>query len=233
MTEDAKAKEYWSSTEAQHKEYGKPPFYVSSLVHVISRLEPDGVLEMGCNAGRNLEVLRRSLPHTRLRGFDINGRSIEYGRAKWGLELDVADEDYLAKQPERSVDVVFTVSVLDHLPKIDGVLSDLARIAHRYYVAIEPFPEEELRYLDVFKKDGRCRPAVTTTTPYSYLHPYRALAAEAGLTACLDLPMPPYGNNWGPLYRLTVYERPDVARPFTQWETLRDELIFDAIRATK
>jgi hypothetical protein len=129
--------------------------------------------------------------------------------------------------------VLFTVSVLDHLPAIDGVLAEIARVIAGYYVAIEPFPEEQLGYLDVFKRDGKVREAVTTETPYSYLHPYRTLAPAAGLVARLDLPMPPYAANWGPLYRLTVYEKAVAPGRFTAWDDLRDELIFSAVRAAR
>lgn len=228
MSEQAKAKEYWSTTEAQHKEYPTPPPpYVAALAHVIARLAPSSVLEMGCNAGRNLQLLRGVLPAgTSIRGFDINAASIDYGRTRWGLDLELADEGYLARQPADHADVTFTVSVLDHLPAIEDALRDLARVTRRYYVAVEPHPEEELRYLDVFKASGRIRAAVTTTTPYSYLHRYDRLVPAAGLAPRLDVPMPPYVTNWGPLYRLTVYEKPGAPQPFTDWALLREELLF-------
>lgn len=230
------AKAYWGSTETQAKEYGgaHPPFYATALAHVVRRLEPRSVVEMGCNAGRNLELMQRTLPaETALRGFDVNRGSIEYGCTRWGLDLEHADESYLSRQPRRSVDTLFTVSVLDHIPAIDGVLVDLARVVQRYYIAVEPFREEELTYLDVFKRDGRVRPTVTTATPYSYLHSYHRLVPAAGFTTRLDVPMPPYAANWGPLYRLTVYEAPDVERPFTAWDVLRDELMFAAVAALR
>jgi SAM-dependent methyltransferase len=173
------------------------------------------------------------MPGAALRGFDINAKSIEVGRAKWGLTLDVADEAYLSRLDPGSVDVFFTVSVLDHLPAIEGVLADIARVIRGYYVAIEPFPEEALRYLDVFKRDGAIREAVTTETPFSYLHPYDQLAPAAGLVARLDVPMPPYAANWGPLYRLTVYEKAGTVARFTAWDQLRDELMFAAVRAAR
>jgi SAM-dependent methyltransferase len=151
--EAVKAKENWGSTDLQGKEYpARPPFYAASLVHVLRRLAPGVVLEMGCNTGRNLELMRRSLPAaTSLRGFDINPTSIEYGRTKWGLDLELADEDYLGRVPADSVDMVFTVSVLDHLPAIEPVLVDLARVTRGHYISVEPYPEEDLRYLDIFQ----------------------------------------------------------------------------------
>lgn len=230
-SEAIEAKLHWSTTDRQSKEYGaRPPFYAAALVHVIRRLAPDTVLEMGCNTGRNLDLLRRSLPaQTSLRGFDINRRSIEYGMAKWGLDLDVADESFFVSQPAGSVDVVFTVSVLDHLPEVEAVLHDLARTTRGYYVALEPHPEADLRYLDVFKADGRVPAPVTTTTPHSYLHPYHRLIPEAGLRAVLDVPMPPYAQNWGPLYRLTVWAKPDAPVAPVPWDQLRDELMYAAV----
>jgi SAM-dependent methyltransferase len=228
--EAVNAKEWWGSTTAQAKEYGQdPPMYAASLAHLIRRLAPDSVLEMGCNAGRNLELLRRCLPTaTSIRGFDINQQSIEYGRATWGLDLDVADEEYLSRMADGSVDLAFTVSVLDHLPDIRDTLLELARVVRYYYVAVEPHPQEDLPYLDVFISDGRLRSSIDTTTPYSYAHPYNALVPEAGLTAVLDLPMPTTRGLFGPLYRLTVWARPGAPAPIP-WMQLRDELIFGAV----
>lgn len=231
MGEADDAKAYWSTTDFQQKEYARPPFYVTALVHVVKRLAPATVLEMGCNAGRNLALLRDALPGAAVRGFDINAASVAHGRARWGLDLDVADEDYLARQPDGACELVFTISVLDHLPEITGVLRELARVTRRYYLAIEPFPEGQLVYLEALKRDGKVRAAVTTQTPYSYLHPYDRLVPAVGLSPRLDLPMPPYAGNWGPLYRLTVYEK--GGGPFRAWDVLREELIFEAVRAAK
>lgn len=231
ISEAVDAKQYWSTTDTQGKEYGsRPPFYASALVHVIRRLAPRTILEMGCNTGRNLDLLRHTLPaDVSVRGFDINRRSVEYGSDRWGLDLDVADETYLASQRAGSVDVVFTVSVLDHLPEVETVLRDLSRITRGYYLALEPYPEADLRYLDVFKADGQVPAMVTTGTPHSYLHPYHRLTPEAGLRAVLDVPMPPYAKNWGPLYRLTVWAKPDAPAALVPWQQLRDELMFAAV----
>jgi SAM-dependent methyltransferase len=228
-TEAVNAKKWWGSTATQVKEYGQdPPMYAVSLAHLIRRLAPGSVLEMGCNAGRNLELLSRCLPTgTSIRGFDINRQSIEYGRAAWGLDLAVADEQYLSRMADGSVDVVFTVSVLDHIPDIRDALLELARVVRYYYVAVEPHPEEDVPYLDVFKSDGRLRSSINTTTPYSYVHPYNALVPEVGLSAVLDLPMPT-GGMFGPLYRLTVWAQPDAPAPIP-WMQLREELIFGAV----
>jgi SAM-dependent methyltransferase len=228
--EAVRAKDFWGSTDKQGKEYPTPPpFYAAALTHVIRRIAPARVLEMGCNTGRNLALLRQHLPAgTGLRGFDINPRSIEYGKRAWGLDLDLADEGYLRRILPGAVDVVFTVSVLDHLPAIDEVVADLARITRGHLITVEPHPEPDLRYLEVFKADKRIRTSVDTTTPYSYLHPYPDVVPRCGLRPVLDVPMPPYATNWGPLYRLTVWAQPGVPAA-VPWEQVRDELMFAAV----
>ncbi len=78
-------------------------------------------------------------------------------------ELLKADEQYLNKLPNNSFDVVFTVSVLDHLPKIDAALKNLIRIAKKRVILIEL----------VFPKEGTF--ISKKVVPFSYSHDYPKL----------------------------------------------------------
>ena len=83
--------------------------------------------------GRNLFWLRRTLG-LKVAGFDVNQDAISIGRDYFGFDeqtLWVAGADTLDLLPQASQDAVFTVSVLDHLPKVDGVLEDMLRIARK------------------------------------------------------------------------------------------------------
>lgn len=91
------AKDYWGATDFMQKEYDEyPPFYALAIRRVVSFLKIESVFEFGCNAGRNLHFISdlRS-PPLKLSGIDINRQSVEYGKDKWGLDIQVADESFL------------------------------------------------------------------------------------------------------------------------------------------
>lgn len=89
------------------------------------------ILELGCSIGRNLNYLQKS-GCTNLHGVDINPKSIVIARA-WtdGIEYETMPiQDYL--KPDRSFDVIFTQSVLMHIPPEDEwIFERMAQVAQR------------------------------------------------------------------------------------------------------
>jgi trans-aconitate methyltransferase len=230
--ESSDAKNFWGTTDFQAKTYGEaPPFYIRTLVRVVKYIQPGSVLEFGCNAGRNLELLRSVLPQdVVIRGFDVNRQSVEYGKQNWKLDLETSDESFFKKQPDNSVDVVFTVSVLDHLPEIDDCLDEILRVMAVAFVMIEPYPDSSSNYLSSFKQEGILPESITTDTPYSYTHDYYRLMPRHGYVDVLDIPLPPYKVNLGPLYRLSIFakEQPSKEQRI-KWRELRDGIVLDAM----
>lgn len=103
----------------------------------------DSVLELGCNAGTNLNRLRE-LGFERLRGVEINAAAIEeMGRAYPELAeraeiVNGSLEGSLAAMPDDSVDAVFTMAVLIHLhPTSVEVFEQMVRIARGYVCVLE------------------------------------------------------------------------------------------------
>lgn len=231
-TESSDAKTFWGTTDFQQRTYAKAaPFYIRALVRVLKTMQPGSVLEFGCNAGRNLELLRSVLPQsTAIRGFDVNRQSVEFGKQNWKLDLETSDESYFSRQPDNSVDVIFTVSVLDHLPEIDDCLKEIMRVMAGAFVMIEPYPDSSGNYLSSFKQEGILPDSITTETPFSYTHDYYRLMPNYGYLNVLDIPLPPYDANLGPLYRLSIFtkERPRKEKPM-EWRELRDAIVFDAM----
>ena len=178
-SEDAKG--FWEETEFQQKTYdASPPFYAQIVAKLISRLEPDSVFEFGSNTGRNLQLIKEfcksetlSIPN--LKGVDINRESITYGKRRWNLNLEVSDENYLYQRPDNSSDVVFTISVLDHIPQISEVLAQLARIAGKYLIILEPhYFFGSGRIKSIKNPYDRKNPGWQRATPFSYIHNYEA-----------------------------------------------------------
>lgn len=130
------AKEFWA-------DYGIRDFYknykpwASLLIDLLRELQPQSVLEFGCNVGRNLYALAEALPGTALTGIDINRQAIEWGKQQTGLDLRIGDENTLAAWPAGAFDLAFTVSVLDHIADISEVCHRLVRCARRYVLLLE------------------------------------------------------------------------------------------------
>jgi SAM-dependent methyltransferase len=163
--EDAHAKGYWS----QHVS----PFYVehkpwATLVAELARdLQARSVLEFGCHVGRNLAAVGAAVPGCRLVGLDINAEAVRVGRERNKLDLRCGNEQTLAEFTDGEFDLVFTVSVLDHIPDIARVCRELVRVASKAVFFLEvtlPVEGKVLRHFD--HKHGAVRPS--TAASYSW-----------------------------------------------------------------
>ncbi len=103
-----------------------------SREHILARFIADceaanlkDVLEIGCGAGRDGEVLARSLTYT---GIDITPASVEHCRAL-GLHAVVAGAQDLPFD-DNSFDAVFSMSTFMHLPDdvFDAALLQVRRV---------------------------------------------------------------------------------------------------------
>ena len=118
------------------------------LSNEIIRLIDDGsmpvngsVLEFGCSAGQNLRTIKKALPEVTVSGIDFLEKAIKYGVEKYGLPLIHGDESTLSGIEDDAFDIVFTSSVLDHIPDIKRVTKELLRITKECFIAFEPYVE--------------------------------------------------------------------------------------------
>jgi SAM-dependent methyltransferase len=131
------------------------------------------VLELGCNVGRNLAAIRERAPDLQLAGVDINAAAIAVGVAE-GLPLFEADEQFLARQPTGAFDVIFTVSVLDHIASPDLVLAEMLRVSAVGVLMLEPWIGREGKIIRSPDPGG----GMVDTTPYSYSWDYDSMFAR-------------------------------------------------------
>ena len=100
-------------------------------------------LEIGCNAGRNLNYLYK-LGYRNLAGIEINELSVNETLREHFPELYKIGRFYLGnaaheikKIPDDSYDVTFSIAVLEHIPSEDkGLFFDMARVTKRYIAVI-------------------------------------------------------------------------------------------------
>lgn len=209
-TEQSLAKEVYVGSEEQPLTYtSEVPHYAVTIADLIASMRPGSVLEFGCNAGRNLDQIRRRIPATQFFGVDVNQQNIERGRKLFNLNLCVADENWLTKQPDNSFDVTLTVSVIDHMPYPEAVLRHLLRITKHYLVLFELSHDRIGKashnlYLSMADGTASMKPAYR----YSYIHDYRyECERKFGAYCLLDLRFPIGEDNLLDLYRLYVFSK--------------------------
>lgn len=100
-------------------------------------------LEVGCNAGRNLNYLLKH-GYTDLAGIEINDASINVVLKEHFSELYEKGNffvgnalDEIKKIPDERYDVVFSIGVFEHIPYEDKALfKEVARVSKRYVAII-------------------------------------------------------------------------------------------------
>jgi SAM-dependent methyltransferase len=181
---DADCRDYWATCTSETPgnspaEYaGKATAIVDTMVDFWGRLVPvsASVLEIGSNAGPNLERLRQ-IGYTRLGGIEINNSAVEEMRSVFPELATVADirlgalEQVLPQIASSSVDTVFSMAVLHHIhPASRSVFAEMVRVARGYICVIEP---------------------ETVTIPYIFARQYGRVFERLGCTSIRSLAITP------------------------------------------
>jgi SAM-dependent methyltransferase len=193
---------YVGSTVQPFSYEGGPQPYARLVSETVASFGPSSVLEFGCGSGRNLALLR-DLCAARLAGVDINPTAIAWGREHFGLDLQIGDEAWLAAQAPGAVDIVYTVSVIDHIPLPEGAVAALLHAAADLVVIYEIMHAQTGRVRRSEDAAGRLGPAY----PFAYFHDYPRLFAAAGAWLVADIAFPAGADGLLPYYRLHVYAK--------------------------
>lgn len=123
------------------------------------------ILEIGCNVGRNLNVLFKD-GYRNLTGIEINSNAVRAMKehypemAKTAKIFNSKIEDKIKDFKSQEFDLVFTMAVLMHIhTESEWIFDEMARITNKYLVTIEDesgvatknFPRN---YKEVFEKRG-------------------------------------------------------------------------------
>jgi pseudaminic acid biosynthesis-associated methylase len=118
---------------------GRLPFWQELL----SSIEVERVLEVGCNLGANLRWLATLLPPHQVYGIDVNNSALSELRtavptinAVWSVARELPFRD-------RFFDLVYTTGVLIHQPPdtLPEVMAEIVRCSRRYVLAGEYYAE--------------------------------------------------------------------------------------------
>lgn len=115
------------------------------LLEMISGRLPKeaAILEIGCNAGRNLDYLYRN-GYTNLEAVEISQRAIEVLKSTFPhLAKDVPIhcspvEEFMPKLPDGKFDLVFTMAVFEHIhSESEWIFPEVVRASRKYVMTIE------------------------------------------------------------------------------------------------
>lgn len=112
------------------------------------RAENFTLLEIGCEAGRLLSILRRYFPSARFYGNDISTEALKAARQNLGsgVELeqaDLADGRFSVNIPPP--DFIVCSETLEHIPAINTAVANLKKIAHPDQLVIITVPYEKIK----------------------------------------------------------------------------------------
>jgi len=122
---------------------------------VLSRYEFGSILEPGCNCGRNLFYALERYPGIEAAGFDVNEQAIAFAREHVpGAAFEVRSMHDTGDIPDDRYDVVFTMSVLDHVPEVEAICREFLRIARRAVILVEVDTGTEGKCVEPLKQKG-------------------------------------------------------------------------------
>jgi SAM-dependent methyltransferase len=206
--ESTKAKSaYIGSTEQPPSYVDNAPVYAVFVSDMICSLRPNSVLEFGCNAGRNLDQIRRRLPTASLTGVDVNPDAVKLARELFGLHVITGDETWLCQQKDDAFDVSFTISVIDHIPFPETVLRQLLRVTRGCLVLFELAHDRLGKAAQSLSIDNDSI-KISNVFRYSYIHDYRyECEKKMGASCILDAKFPIGKHNLLDLYRLYMFSK--------------------------
>lgn len=101
------------------------------------------ILEIGCNAGRNINYLYCS-NFRKLSGIEINKKAVQLLRTSYPTMAKLAKiynspvEEIIKKFTNRQFDIVFTMAVLEHIHEnSEWIFYEMTRITNSFIITIE------------------------------------------------------------------------------------------------
>lgn len=106
----------------------------TELIHQVLAFEPESVFEMGCGSGKNLKLLKSFDLNIETFGLDISIINVIQAHLNGVDAVIRGDERHI---PLRKFDVVFSCSVLDHIPEIENIIGHFQEIATKAIILAE------------------------------------------------------------------------------------------------
>ena len=128
---------YWNSKNHPHRKL---------IIDAIKEIGGVGsVIEVGCNCGPNLSVIKETYPDIKISGVDLNADAIIKGRRMLGLgrNLKVANvEDMPFDDDEFDVCLADAVLMYVGPDKIDDAINEMVRVSKKGIIILDWYDEE-------------------------------------------------------------------------------------------
>jgi 2-polyprenyl-3-methyl-5-hydroxy-6-metoxy-1,4-benzoquinol methylase len=137
---------YWGKTQdqnnpANYKNKKQRSKYLINILNEYNILKESNICEIGCNCGRNLNMLYKN-KYKNLTGIEINNDALNKQK-KFFPELranliNSSIEDCILKFKDNEFDTIFTMAVLQHIHNDSiWIFEHIARITNEYLFLIE------------------------------------------------------------------------------------------------
>lgn len=124
--------DYRASVEHPHRKL---------IINALEELAPfEDLVEMGCNCGPNLYLIKEKFPGVKLAGVDVNEKAIEEAhRLLPNVNTRISDIENRFSFEDKSFDIVLVDAVLMYIgpEKIKEVISEFDRIARKGIILVE------------------------------------------------------------------------------------------------
>jgi ubiquinone/menaquinone biosynthesis C-methylase UbiE len=115
------------------------------LVKKVLSYDPRHVLEFGTGTGKNLKLIQSLNDQVYTSGIDVSLINVLHSIVKNGQRhVSIGDEQYLRHYC--NYDCVITISCLDHIQDVSGIIQELQRIANKAVVIAECIDHEPEAY---------------------------------------------------------------------------------------
>jgi SAM-dependent methyltransferase len=113
--------------------------FFGRMEELLAGLDLSSAFEIGCGEGFSTQRLRQMLPApVALEAADVEPRLVEAAQ-RLNPTVPVRQESiYQIRRPDRSVDIVFVLEVLEHLDDPAKALAEACRISRRWVLASVP-----------------------------------------------------------------------------------------------
>jgi SAM-dependent methyltransferase len=113
--------------------------YFKAFAELAAGLEIESAFEPGCGEGFSTQRIRKILPASvRLEASELEGRLVQAAAAA-NPDVPVRQESvYQIDRPDRSVDLVILLEVLEHLDDPDRAMAELCRVSRKYVIVGVP-----------------------------------------------------------------------------------------------
>lgn len=137
---------YWEENSSLHEEDSDFKFdHFLTLLKRNRAVNPTGVIDMGCGAGRIIWNFSKEYPNIKCKGIDLSEKVISYAKQRYSnsnLSFEVQSSSY---RPEESFNLVLLADVFEHVADYIGFLAEI-KSTYKYQLFNIPM-DLSVRYL--------------------------------------------------------------------------------------